>query len=212
MPGVPTSELVVIVDDDAAIRDSLRLLFQAEGYATLSFASADEILAAARGLPPALLLLDVRMPGRSGMQLLPEILATAPQLAVAIITGHGDVPMAVRAIQLGAFDLIEKPFNEEYLLKAVRDGLEIARRRHEEQQARAAAAAAISRLSAREREILDQIVGGATSKTIAYELGISVRTVEVHRRSILLKTQVRSVPELVRLALQARGTPGAGTG
>lgn len=197
---------VFIVDDDRAIRDALTLLIRSVGLQVKSYASAQTYLTDYDPQAAGCLLLDVRMPGMSGLHLQQHLVEHGSRIPVVILTGHGDVPMAVRAMKWGAADLIEKPFNDQLLLECIGECLEqdAARRREEAQQADLRRR--LSRLSPREREVMDPLVKGECGKAIAAELGISPKTVDVHRAHILEKLQMRSVVELVRVvvAVEAR--------
>lgn len=197
-------EHVIVVDDDEAILDSLGLLLEAEGYRVRLFSSGKEFLDKMAELPLACVLLDIRMPEINGIDVLQAIVSQASQLVAIMITGHGDVPLAVRTLQRGAVDFIEKPFDPERILQAIRNAGEIATKRYQRLVAREQANAILSRLSEREQEILDRIALGRPSKAIANELGISVRTVEAHRRHIMQKTQAASTAELVHVLLAAK--------
>ena len=197
-------ETVHVVDDDAAVRNSLRVLLDAAGFDVELHESAEAFLGAAAGLPPGCLLTDLRMPGLGGLALQRRLQEMGLPMPVIVMTGHGDVPTAVEAIKGGALDFLEKPFDDEQLLGAVRRALLAGR---VQQAACAAAAAAASRLAAltpREHEVLEGLVAGQSSKAIALDLGASPRTIEVHRLRVMEKLQVRSLPELVRL-VQAAG-------
>ncbi len=199
--------VVIIVDDDEAVRDSLSFLLDVAGYRTRAFASGTALLEA---LPPlaaadaGCLLLDVRMPEIDGVTTLERLRAAGFQLPAIIMTGHADVPLAVRAMKAGARDFIEKPFSDGAILAAVAQALEA--------EARAPGHAALARvatLTPREREVLAGLVAGLPNKSIAYDLGISPRTVEIHRAHVMEKLEARSLSELVRLALAAGIEPGA---
>lgn len=195
--------LVHVVDDNAEMRASLQLLLKSVALDAQTYASADEFLL--RFSPtadrPAVLLLDVRMPGMSGMALLERLRAQHPSLPIIMITGHGDIDMAVRAMKLGAMDFITKPFSAQALLDRVQ---EVVRRPPETGAARPEAeeaAARLATLTPREREIFDRIVSGASNKVIALDFGISIRTVESHRASIMDKTKSRTLVDLVLLSV-----------
>jgi two-component system response regulator FixJ len=193
---------VHVVDDDAGVRDSLRLLLEASGYAVQTHVGATAFLAEAAGLAGCVLT-DVRMPGMDGLELQEQLNARGVRLPVIVMTGQGDIPIAVRAMKAGAVDFLEKPLDDARLLEAVARALEEGRRLSE---ARASAADAASRLAAltpREREVLDLLVTGLSNKAVGNELGASPRTIEVHRARILEKLQARSLPELVRIVLAA---------
>jgi two-component system, LuxR family, response regulator FixJ len=207
-----TGSVIFIVDDDVAVRDSLEILLQSAGHAVRSFASGQEFLDVVSSLAPGCLIVDVRMPGMDGFELQRRLGERQLSIPVIVITGHGDVPMAVRAIREGAVDFIEKPFSERAIFDSIR--LALSRLAAHEADSRAAADPAILRrlalLSPREREVLDGLVEGLPNKTIAYDLKISPRTVEIHRARVMDKMQARSLSELVRLALAAGIEPRQG--
>ena len=196
MSGAP---LVHVVDDDPDIRISLQLLLSSVAIDAITYASADEFLLRFREMPgrPAVLLLDVRLPGLSGMALLERLRAERSPLPVIMLTGHGDIDMAVRAMKAGATDFLTKPFSSQILLDRIQDLL----RRSSELTApvggRDEAAARFATLTAREREIFDHIVSGDSNKAVARKLGISIRTVESHRASIMEKMQAKTLVDLV---------------
>ena len=196
MTGVP---LVHVVDDDPDIRVALQLLLSSVAIDAITYASADEFLLRFREMPgrPAVLLLDVRLPGLSGMALLERLRAERSPLPVIMLTGHGDIDMAVRAMKAGATDFLTKPFSSQILLDRIQDLL----RRSSELTApvggRDEAAARFATLTAREREIFDHIVSGDSNKAVARKLGISIRTVESHRASIMEKMQAKTLVDLV---------------
>lgn len=199
---------VLIADDDEAVRDSLQVLLEAAGYRVRTFASGSEFLSAARPKGDACLVIDVRMPGLGGLEVQERLQAEGAALPVVVITGHGDVPLAVRAMKAGAADFVEKPFTEAAILGAVERAFEIGRRQPSGgTTADADAKARIGRLSGREREVLDRLVAGKPNKVIAYELSISPRTVEIHRARVMEKTGAKSLSELVVMALAAGISP-----
>jgi two-component system, LuxR family, response regulator FixJ len=194
---------VHVIDDDDALRDSVRLFLVNEGLSVRTYASANEFLAELDTLQPGCVVTDVRMPGMSGMELLAHIASRELSLPVIVITGHADVPLAVRAMKQGAIDLLEKPFKAEELIGAVRKGLALGK---DAQPNGAPVEVALTRraiLSARESEVLDRLIKGQPNKIIAYEMGISPRTVEVHRANVMKKTQAGSLSELIRMFLNA---------
>jgi two-component system, LuxR family, response regulator FixJ len=198
---------VFIVDDDEAVRDSLQTLLEAAGHRVRSFATGDEFLAAMPSSKDGCLIIDVRMPGIGGLDVQERLRVDGIALPVIIITGHGDVPLAVRAMKAGAVDFVEKPFAEEQILAAVAHALEIAGRKSKAGIDAADAEARLSPLSEREHEVLRLLVAGRQNKVIAYELGISPRTVEIHRARVMEKTRARSLSELVRLAIAGGISP-----
>ena len=197
--------VVHVVDDDPAVRNSLAFLLAAAGWAVRTHASAEALLSAAEhGLEPGCVLTDVRMPGLDGLALQRRLGELHLHLAVVVMTGHGDVPLAVRAMKEGAVDFLQKPFSEAQLLAAVGQALAAQQRLAETAAAAEAAAARLTTLTKREREVLDGLVAGHQTKVIAQALGASPRTIEVHRGRVMEKLGVQSLPDLVRL-VQAAG-------
>ena len=198
-----------IVDDDAAVRDALAVVLTLEGYHVSGFADGHSFLAAVRSHPPACIILDVHMPGRSGLDILKELNAKNHPAPVFIISGQGDIPMAVEAIKNGAFDFIEKPFDAETVVNRVREAIEATAR----QQSRGGVADSLAQfpgsdlLTRREREVLNLIAGGASNKEAGRQLGISPRTIEVHRARIMEKLGAKNAADLVRIVLsEVRGS------
>lgn len=194
---------VHIVDDDAAVRAALAALFGTVGIACAAYASAEEFLAAADTGTRGCLLLDVRMPGMGGLELQRVLRDRGIAIPVIVITGHGDVSMAVRAMKAGAADFIEKPFNGQELIDRVKECLQADAESRRERVLREEAISLLRQLTRREEEVLERVVAGRPSKVIAAELEISEKTVDVHRSNIMRKTGTRSVAELVRLWLRA---------
>ena len=203
MPDLAPGTDVLIVDDDEAVRDSLKLLLEAVSLRVVTYASGDQLLADLDTLEQSVILLDIRMPGTGGMEVLRTLGEVAPEHVVIMITGHGDVPMAVRAMRLGAVDFIEKPFADGRILDAVRSADQTAAERRSDGEARRQAKALMERLTPRELEIMALVVAGNPTKVIAGDLSISPRTVEIHRQRIMQKMEARSLSQLVRLALAA---------
>ncbi len=195
--------IVFVLDDDAAVRDSLSELLQSCAYAVRTFESCDAFLTELDEDMDGCIVLDVRMPGMSGLELQAQLAEMNCLLPVIIVTGHGDLPMAVKAMKAGAIDFIEKPYDDEEILSSVRDALS----RGAEQRANAATAAAvqtnIAKLTPREREVLEQVALGHPNKIVAYNLGISPRTVEIHRARVIEKLSARNLSHLVRMAITA---------
>lgn len=195
--------LVVVVEDDERLRDSFVLLLRSAGHRAEAFGSAEAVLAAGVPTDAGCLLLDVRMPGMDGIAMLEELRRRGDRTPAIMITGHGDIPAAVRAMRVGAFDFVEKPCGDEHLLEAIghamAQGLIVAggARRAPEAAVRLAA------LSPREREVLEGLLAGKSNKVIAFELGVSVRTVEGHRGNMMDRLGVRSLSAALRLALEA---------
>jgi RNA polymerase sigma factor (sigma-70 family) len=194
---------VFVVDDDQAMRSSLKWLIESVGLGVESFASADEFLRSYYPGRAGCLLLDVRMPGMSGLELQEYLIQHQIEIPVIIITGHGDVHMAVRAMKSGAVDFIEKPFNDEMLLDAIRNALMLDDRRRETRSAKAAIAERLEQLTPREHEVMEMVTAGKSNKEIANVLGVSAKTVEAHRARVMEKMQAGSLAELVRMAIAA---------
>ncbi|HVB48429.1 MAG TPA: response regulator [Burkholderiales bacterium] len=194
------SRTVLLVDDDDAVRDALTQVLEGAGLSVRAFASAEAFLAGCRRGQRGCLLLDVRLPGLSGPDLQAALQARGLEMPVIFLTGHGDVATSVRTLKAGAFDFLEKPTPAAVLLDRVRRALEQERTRHAVKTAAVAADARLGRLTAREREILPEVAAGRSSKEIARRLGISHRTVEVHRAHIMQKMGARNAVELARLA------------
>jgi len=195
---------VFIVDDDAAVRSSLSLLMKSAGHAALTFESATQFLASYKDTQPGCLLLDVRMPGLSGTDLQRELNARQSMVPVIFMSGHADVPMAVEAIRCGAFDFVQKPFRDQELLDRIARALKADAARRTRVQARQATQGRLQSLSPRERQVMDRVANGDSHKIIAYRLGISQRTVEIHRARVMEKLDARSVADLVHLSSAAR--------
>ena len=188
---------IFVVDDDETMRDALTLIFTRRGYQVRAFADGETFLAAAGARQPACILLDVGMPGRSGLDILKELNAQSCGVPVIIISGQGDIPMAVDAIRAGAFDFIEKPFDANTVVTRVRE----ATAAYATRKTGADESDVRDVLTAREREVLEQIVSGASVKEAARHLGISPRTLELHRARVIKKLGAKNVADLVRIAL-----------
>ena len=197
------SKLVHIVDDEESIRRSLDFLLRAAGFRTERWEDGGAFLKGARKAEPACVLLDVRMPGMDGLQVQAEMAVQGFNLPVVVLTGHGDISTAVRAMQGGAIDFLEKPFNRERLLQALESGFaqlddrEAARKREDW------AKTEVAKLTEREREVLEGLACGYPNKTIAYDLGISSRTVEVYRANVMTKFDVGNFADALRVAFAA---------
>lgn len=201
---------ILIVDDDADVRDSLRALLESSDYLVNEHDSAAGVLVDPQLRQALCLIADIRMPGMDGLQLQEELTARKIGVPVVVVTGHGDVPLAVRAMKAGAVDFLEKPFDEELLLAAVRRAVAAGEQSRTSSEAAGHAAQLIAQLTPREQDVLKHLVEGRPNKVIAYELSISPRTVEIHRAHVMDKMQARSLPELVRMALAAVLIPGKG--
>ncbi|MYN12212.1 response regulator [Pusillimonas sp. TS35] len=201
MTTLQAPNTIFIVDDDEAVRDSLRWLLEANGYRVRSFSGAEEFLNAYDPEQIGVLIADVRMPGMSGLELQEELIARKAPLPIVFITGHGDVPMAVSTMKKGAVDFLEKPFNETDLRTIVARMLEQASERLTQAQAQRNHEAVLSRLTAREQQVLERIVAGRLNKQIAGDLNISIKTVEAHRANIMEKLEVTTVADLMKIAL-----------
>jgi two-component system, LuxR family, response regulator FixJ len=200
---------VYVVDDDEAVRDSLSALLESKGYAVGSLGSAAEFLALAPSLPAGCLIVDVRMPEMDGLELQQRLIEHNLGFPLIVITGHGDVPLAVRAMKAGAVDFIEKPFASEAILGSLAGAFARIATPSEQNPAVVTAAVKLDLLSPREREVLEGLLAGLPNKSIAYDLGISPRTVEIHRARVMDKMGARSLSELVRLALAAGVQPSS---
>jgi two-component system response regulator FixJ len=194
--------IVYIVDDDPAIRRSLERLLDAVSFQAVSYATPKAFLSVAGGLPAGCVLLDLRMPEMGGLEVQAHLLLIKPDLPVILMTGHGDLQTAVRAMKAGAVDFIEKPYSDDALIAAIESVLKADAREGRTDDI-AAAAALIDTLSLRERQVLDALVAGQPNKVIAFDLGISVRTVEVHRARMMDRLGVRQFAEAVRLSVLA---------
>jgi two-component system response regulator FixJ len=200
---VASSSEIYVIDDDEALRRSLTFLLRTAGLASRTYGSAEAFLAEARDLATGCVITDVRMPGMDGIELVRRMAELNLPHPVIVMTGHGDVSLAVEAMKAGAFDFIEKPFNDDLMLGSVRAALDAEDRASRNDEAKRRYLETFAALSPREREVLQQVVAGRTSKVIAHDLGISPRTVEVYRASMMMKTGARSLSELVRMALLA---------
>ena len=198
-----TDQRVYIVDDDEAMRDSLAWLLESQGFAVTAYSSAEDFLAACRDGMAGCIVLDVRMPGMSGLELYERLAARHCALPVIFITGHGDVPMAVSALKKGAVDFIEKPFNDTDMLRLIRQCMDLDTERRARRARENSVASRLAQLTAREREVMDRVVEGKLNKQIADELSISMKTVEAHRARVMEKMGVRSLAELVQCALES---------
>lgn len=202
-----TAKLTVyIVDDDDAVRRGLTALLVAKGFAVETFASADAFLAAGPPYPGGCALIDIRLPKMSGLELQREMKRRGIALPVIIITGHGDVPVAVAALKAGAVDFLEKPFDSESILAAIDEAIRVAPIAGGIPMDRESIAERIGRLTSREREVMELVVEGQPNKAIAHRLNIALRTVEIHRARVMEKMGARNLSELVRMAIRLQGS------
>jgi two-component system, LuxR family, response regulator FixJ len=200
------SPIICVVDDDAAARSSLRLLLKSLGLAATSYDSAAAFLADYDPEQPGCLLLDIRMPGMSGLELQQQLNQRGTLAPIIFITGHGDVAMAVEAMRRGAFDFLQKPFRDQELLDRVQRALARDRSMREQLRGPEALRRRLDSLTAREQDVLDLVASGAPNKIIAHKLGISQRTVEIHRGRVMEKMSADSLAQLVHMTLVADGS------
>jgi len=217
---VPAGPLIAVVDDDDGVRDSLKMLLESAGFACGTFESGEaflrefqarepqgrEIGNAAEGQPYACLLLDVRMPGVGGLEVLERLAAAGPSIPVIMMTGHGEVPTAVRAMKAGAVDFVEKPLDGAVLMECIGRALALSERARFDKELSQRASGRIAALTPREREVLEALVAGRPNKVIAHQLGISPRTVEIHRARVMEKMQAQSLSDLVRMSLSTNNS------
>lgn len=193
--------VVFIVDDDEAVRDSLRLLFKSVGLVSKTYHSATDFLEAFDPEQPGCLVLDVRMPGLSGLDLQRELTEKHAILPIIFISGHGDIPMAVKAMRDGAVDFIQKPFRDQELIDRIHEALKLDAENRVQIEQYDAIRLNFEKLTAREREVLDSVIKGKANKVIAADINVSQRTVEVHRANGMEKMQAKSVAHLVRMMM-----------
>ncbi len=196
--------LVHLVDDDEAIRRSVGFMLKTSGFHVRTYESGVELLKGAPNLEPGCILLDIRMPGMDGLEAQAALRDKGITLPVIIMTGHGDVSLAVQAMKAGAVDFIEKPFEKAVLLSAIEHAVERLKKSAADIDRAGEAAVKLQALTPREREVLDGLAKGLPNKTIAYDLGISPRTVEIHRANVMSKLGVRSLSEALRIAFAAQ--------
>jgi FixJ family two-component response regulator len=201
MSLIPKKGNVYVVDDDEAVRDSLQWLLEGKDYRVRCFDSAESFLSRYDPREVACLIVDIRMPGITGLELQDRLLERKSPLPIVFITGHGDVPMAVNTMKKGAMDFIPKPFKEEELLSVVERMLDQAREAFADYQHAANREALMGKLTAREAQVLERIVAGRLNKQIADDLGISIKTVEAHRANIMEKLNANTVADLLKIAL-----------
>lgn len=198
-----THSTVYIVDDDQAIRHAMELLMRSVGLSYEIFHSGDDFLSGYDSDRAGCLVLDIRMPGLGGLELQEKLNELGSTLPVIFITGHGDVPMAVEAMQKGAIDFIQKPFRDQDLLDRISDALKTDQERRSAREQQSSVQNRIEKLTNRERQVMDLVVTGKPNKVIAYELGVSQRTVEIHRARVMEKMEARSLADLVRMHMAA---------
>jgi two-component system response regulator FixJ len=197
--------IVHLVDDDAAIRRSVGFMLKTSGHRVESYESGTELLKNSGQLEQGCILLDIRMPGMDGLEVQQALQDKGVSLPVIIMTGHGDVSLAVRAMKCGAVDFIEKPFEKDALLASLEEGYRRLDRKGATEDRMRDSSVRLQALTPRERDVLDGLAQGLPNKTIAYDLGISPRTVEIHRANLMTKLEVRSLSEALRIAFAAKG-------
>ncbi|MFB9261590.1 response regulator FixJ [Bradyrhizobium erythrophlei] len=198
-----TRRTIHVIDDDPAMRDSLAFLLDVNGFAVVTHETATEFLGHLPSGQLDCIVSDISMPGMSGLELVRKLKADGVACPVVVITGHGDVALAVEAMKAGVVDFIEKPFEDEALLRTIREALDAHPLKPADDAARLRAEARLADLSPRERDVLQGLVAGKINKVIAHDLGISPRTVEVYRANLMAKTNARSMSELMRIAMAA---------
>ncbi|TCJ11905.1 response regulator transcription factor [Parasulfuritortus cantonensis] len=198
----PPRPTVFVVDDNVAVRDAIRWLVEQVGLPVKAYANASEFLAAYRPGMRGCLVLDIRMPGMSGIELQERLARAGVHLPVIIVTGHGDIPIAVRAMKAGAFEFLQKPFNDQALLDAIQAALEKFGQVWEREDRTSATSRNLASLTPREREVLEQLRHGKLNKAIAGDLGLSVRTVEGHRAKIMEKMGARTLGQLIEMIVK----------
>jgi len=199
---------VFVIDDDDAVRNSLRLLLKSVGLAVRTFASGQEFLPIYAAHQPGCLILDIRMPGMSGLELQQQLNVLGATIPVVFITGHGDIAMAVEAMQHGAFDFLPKPFRDQDLIDRVQRALERDASIRSQLKGTDQIRQNLSSLTPREREVFDLVTAGKPNKVMAGDLGVSQRTIEIHRARVMEKMQARSLAQLVRMLIDVQRTTG----
>ncbi len=200
---MPTNSRVFVIDDDAAVRDSLAFLLSTSGFAVSVFETARQFLDAESQLGFGCVITDIRMPDIDGIELLRRLKARDVHLPVLVMTGHGDVPLAVEAMKLGAIDFLEKPFEDERLINVLHATFELSTKATKLATDARELAARLASLSPRERQVMNGLITGLSNKMIAKEYDISPRTVEVYRANVMTKMQAGSISELVRMAMRS---------
>lgn len=199
-----TDHAVHLIDDDDAVREALTLLLVESGFTVRTYKSGVDFLAASRSEAPGCIVSDIRMPELDGLELQAKLRAGGSTAPIIFITGHGDVPMAVQALRAGALDFIEKPFDDDHLLASIKRALEFSEQRKTQDAARGEIEHRLATLTSREAEVLDCLIAGRPNKIIAFDLNMSMRTVEVHRARIMQKMNAGSLSELVRMVITVR--------
>lgn len=199
---------VFIVDDDEGVRSSLKALLRSQGYAVEAFASAEDFLASDAPNRAGCLIADIRLPDMDGLALQEELVQRKAGLSVIVVTGHGDVPLAVRAMKAGAIDFLEKPYDETELLDSIERALNEAQHAHQRAAAVHEAESRMATLTERERQVLELLAAGRPNKVIAYELDTSPRTIEIHRARVMEKMQAKSLADLVRMVVSVHPDSG----
>ncbi|MBX7198241.1 MAG: response regulator [Rhodospirillaceae bacterium] len=197
-------QIVHLIDDDDGVREALTLLLTESGFTVRSYKSGVDFLAAPRAQEPGCIVSDIRMPGLDGLELQSSLRAAGSNAPIIFITGHGDVPMAVQALRAGALDFIEKPFDDDHLLASIKRALEASLRISVKDAARQDIEQRMATLTPREQEVLECLMAGRANKIIAFDLNMSMRTVEVHRARIMQKMKAGSLSELVRLVMSVK--------
>ena len=200
----PRNPIIIVVDDDAGVRNAMRSLLKSVGLESAQYPSAQEFLAAYQASQPGCLVLDIRMPGMSGLELQQQLNLRGAVIPVIFMTGHGDIPMAVEAMQHGAFDFLQKPFRDQDLLDRIQRAIVKDAELRKSLGEHARIKEHLETLTPREREVLDLMTQGKQNKVIAQDLGVSPRTVEIHRARVMEKMSAQSVAELVRMMLDLR--------
>jgi len=200
----PRNPIIMVVDDDAGVRNAMRSLLKSVGLESAQYPSAQEFLAAYQASQPGCLVLDIRMPGMSGLELQQQLNLRGAVIPVIFMTGHGDIPMAVEAMQHGAFDFLQKPFRDQDLLDRIQRAIVKDGELRQSLGEHARIKEHLETLTPREREVLDLMTQGKQNKVIAQDLGVSPRTVEIHRARVMEKMNAQSVAELVRMMLDLR--------
>jgi two-component system, LuxR family, response regulator FixJ len=201
---ISATPMVMVVDDDSGVRNAMRSLLKSVGLQSTLYASAKEFLDGYQPTQSGCLVLDIRMPGMSGLELQQELNLRGAVIPVIFMSGHGDIPMAVEAMQHGAFDFLQKPFRDQDLLDRIQRAIAKDAERRQALSQRARISAHVESLTAREREVLDLMTQGKQNKQIAQDLGVSPRTIEIHRARVMEKMNAQSVAELVRMMLDLR--------